>query len=92
MTPKTGLGRLIGSVCALMGVLTIALPVPVIVSNFATFYSHTQARAKMPKRNRKRNVLGVEQIRKQFNRQLDSANSGGNNNLQLPTVNVVTAR
>jgi voltage-gated potassium channel Kch len=42
MVPKTYLGMLVGSMCALMGVLTIALPVPVIVSNFAMFYSHTQ--------------------------------------------------
>jgi len=47
MTPKTYLGMVVGSFCALTGVLTIALPVPVIVSNFALFYSHTQARAKL---------------------------------------------
>ena len=35
-------GMIVGSLCALTGVLTIALPVPVIVSNFAMFYSHTQ--------------------------------------------------
>lgn len=58
MTPATYLGMLVGSLCALTGVLTIALPVPVIVSNFAMFYSHTQARAKMPKK--KRNVLNIE--------------------------------
>uniref|UniRef100_A0A914Y6U3 Ion transport domain-containing protein n=1 Tax=Panagrolaimus superbus TaxID=310955 RepID=A0A914Y6U3_9BILA len=61
MTPHTYLGRLIGSICALAGVLTIALPVPVIVSNFAMFYSHTQARSKMPKK--KRAVLNLEQVR-----------------------------
>lgn len=43
------------------GVLTIALPVPVIVSNFAMFYSHTQARAKLPKKRRR--ILPVEQHR-----------------------------
>ncbi len=42
MAPKTYVGMFVGSLCALTGVLTIALPVPVIVSNFALFYSHTQ--------------------------------------------------
>jgi len=62
MTPKTYVGMFVGSFCALTGVLTIALPVPVIVSNFALYYSHTQARAKLPKRRRR--VLPVEAVRK----------------------------
>jgi potassium voltage-gated channel Shaw-related subfamily C member 1 len=61
MTPKTYIGMFVGSLCALTGVLTIALPVPVIVSNFALFYSHTQARAKLPKKRRR--VLPVEAVR-----------------------------
>ncbi|KAI1714676.1 ion transport protein [Ditylenchus destructor] len=63
MTPHTYLGKIIGSICALAGVLTIALPVPVIVSNFAMFYSHTQARSKMPKK--RRGVLSVDQVKQQ---------------------------
>jgi hypothetical protein len=43
----------VGTLCALGGVLTVALPVPVIVSNFAMYYSHTQARAKLPKKRRR---------------------------------------
>ncbi|XP_033726506.1 potassium voltage-gated channel protein Shaw-like isoform X3 [Pecten maximus] len=58
MVPKTYVGMFVGALCALMGVLTIALPVPVIVSNFALFYSHTQARSKLPKKRRR--VLPVE--------------------------------
>lgn len=63
MAPKTYIGMFVGALCALAGVLTIALPVPVIVSNFAMYYSHTQARAKLPKKRRR--VLPVEQPRQQ---------------------------
>ncbi|EAA43883.4 AGAP008202-PA, partial [Anopheles gambiae str. PEST] len=62
MAPKTYVGMFVGALCALAGVLTIALPVPVIVSNFSMFYSHTQARSKLPKKRRR--VLPVEQPRR----------------------------
>ncbi|XP_074656367.1 potassium voltage-gated channel protein Shaw-like [Tubulanus polymorphus] len=61
MTPKTYFGMFVGALCALLGVLTIALPVPVIVSNFAMVYSHTTARSKLPKKRRR--VLPVEAVR-----------------------------
>ncbi|KAL3310757.1 Potassium voltage-gated channel subfamily C member 4 [Cichlidogyrus casuarinus] len=61
MTPKSYLGMFVGALCAVTGVLTISLPVPVIVSNFSMFYSHMQARSKFPKRRRR--ILPVEAIR-----------------------------
>ena len=39
-------GRLIGAMCALVGVLTLAIPVPIITGNFNRFYSHKTGRGK----------------------------------------------
>ncbi|KAI8514741.1 delayed rectifier potassium channel [Branchiostoma belcheri] len=39
MYPQTPGGKFVGSVCALAGILTVALPVPVIVTNFDTMYN-----------------------------------------------------
>lgn len=42
MVPKTIVGKVFGSICSLSGVLVIALPVPVIVSNFSRIYHQSQ--------------------------------------------------
>lgn len=42
MVPKTIVGKIFGSICSLSGVLVIALPVPVIVSNFSRIYHQNQ--------------------------------------------------
>ncbi|VDO48721.1 unnamed protein product [Schistosoma margrebowiei] len=61
MVPRSYAGMIVGAMCAVTGVLTISLPVPVIVSNFSMFYSHTLARSKLPKKRRR--ILPVEAIR-----------------------------
>jgi len=46
MYPKTFWGQIIGSMAVVCGVLTIALPVPVVVSNFEYFYTKERNRKK----------------------------------------------
>ncbi len=53
MYPQTTSGMLVGALCALAGVLTIAMPVPVIVNNFGMYYSLAMAKQKLPKKKNK---------------------------------------
>ena len=62
MVPNTMLGKIIGGVCSLSGVLVIALPVPVIVSNFSRIY-HQNQKADTRKDQK---VKGKFQINKYF--------------------------
>ncbi|XP_062913804.1 potassium voltage-gated channel subfamily C member 2-like isoform X2 [Mobula hypostoma] len=60
MYPQTWSGMLVGALCALAGVLTIAMPVPVIVNNFGMYYSLAMAKQKLP-RKRKKHIMQAPQ-------------------------------
>ncbi|CAL8325761.1 unnamed protein product [Merluccius merluccius] len=61
MCPVTMGGKMVGTLCAIAGVLTIALPVPVIVSNFNYFYHReTEAEDKLPLADAVEQAMKVE--------------------------------
>ena len=43
IAPVGVFGKLVGALCVIAGVLTIALPVPVVAANFNNFYRHESA-------------------------------------------------
>ncbi|PAV87002.1 hypothetical protein WR25_12724 [Diploscapter pachys] len=47
LVPLSPQGKIVGSMCALIGVLTLALPVPIIVANFKHFYRQENRLATM---------------------------------------------
>lgn len=58
MVPSTITGKIVGGVCSLSGVLVIALPVPVIVSNFGRIY-HQNQRADKRKAQKKARLARI---------------------------------
>ncbi|KAJ8302007.1 hypothetical protein KUTeg_020994 [Tegillarca granosa] len=58
MVPRTIMGKCVGGLCSLSGVLVIALPVPVIVSNFSRIY-HQNQRADKRKAQKKARLARI---------------------------------
>ena len=54
MAPVTLGGRVIGGLCAITGILIIALPVPIFVNNFTTLYDRYVSRKKVVKEEKER--------------------------------------
>ena len=68
-------GKLVGCMCACTGILAIALPVPVIVSNFEHFYSKAQRRETATTPENKEKLEKITRLKK-FLDQLKRRRSG----------------
>lgn len=75
MSPTTSLGKVIGSGCALCGVLVLAMPIPIIVNNFAEFYKDQMRREKAVRRQEE--MQRVRQCGSLSSASLDSAANTG---------------
>lgn len=53
-TPMSGFGKFIGGICALFGVFTITLPVPIVVNSFSNFYKTRLWRSEVAIKRRER--------------------------------------
>ena len=58
--PKTGAGRVIGSLCAVCGVILISLTLPIFVNNFITLYRYAEVDDSLQKSIKPHKFLKVE--------------------------------
>ena len=64
------LGKFFGGFCALVGVFTITLPIPIVVNSFAGFYKNRLWRNEVAQKKRERVQQERSKIRKEIERQI----------------------
>ena len=59
--PVTGLGKLVGTMCAVSGVLVLSLPIPIIAGNFEAFHKNQQKNDKAEKGKKSLKAAKIEE-------------------------------
>ena len=68
MIVQTFLGKMFGGLCAIVGVFTLTLPIPIVVNSFAGFYKNRLWRNEVAQKKR----LRVEESRRRSKAGLDT--------------------
>jgi len=83
--PVTGLGKLVGMMCAVSGVLVLSLPIPIIAGNFEIFHKSRQKKEKAEKSKKKLKDMKLNEHSSRFafcNNSLDVCHSAPHNKSQ----------
>merc|ERR1711915_381025 len=63
ISPVTGLGKLVGTMCAISGVLVLSLPIPIIAGNYEAFHKNQQKKDKAEKSKKKLKAAKIADTR-----------------------------
>ena len=82
VVPLTAVGSFMGCLCAITGLLVIAMPIPVIVQNFGRYYDAVQMTSRLQRHNMD-NVVRVKRSQRGTTTATSQINNNGSSTMSL---------
>lgn len=70
--PATFMGKVVGGLCALVGVFILTLPIPIVVNSFASYYKNRLWRNEVAHRRAEKIAMQEQEEQKRRQKQTDS--------------------